>query len=290
MLFNTIKPMLAKKIDKPFNSPNYIWEPKLDGIRLILMASFKDQKIVLQTRNGNIITNQLPEFLDLSLPGVDSIILDGELIALTDGRPDFNKVMQRISTGKEKAKQLSETLPVSMSAFDILYLNGEGLTYTPLLRRKEILEDTVPDTDLLSKVMFVENDGIALYNQIVYMKLEGVVAKAKNGTYRRNHRGWYKHKHYHRAEMDVLGYVFGSGKLLVGKENTSIAQALGLPPTHRDALVRLFPEIGVRREKDIMFIEKGLRCNIKYTVGARNQMRECVFDGWVFKPSVFNQS
>ena len=40
-----IKPMLCKLTDKPFNDPNYIWEPKLDGARIITVIHGKDIKM-----------------------------------------------------------------------------------------------------------------------------------------------------------------------------------------------------------------------------------------------------
>lgn len=78
--------------------------------------------------------------------------------------------------------------------------------------------------------------------------------------------------------MDVLGYVFGTGRLLVGKNGVPVAQALGLPPADRKALVKLLPEISTKRAGDTrFFVEPGIRCQVKYTVGATGGMRECVF-------------
>ena len=281
MLHSKIKPMLSIKTDKPFDSLEYLFEPKYDGIRFILQCCFKKGKIELYTKPGNRITKQFPEFQDIRLPGVKDIILDGELIILTGGRPDFAKVMKRFSSGHEKAKVLVGQLPATMAVFDVLYLNGQSVTEMPLLYRKKLIEDHVPDSELLVKSMYVENNGVMLFSKIVESSLEGIIAKPKQSKYYQGQRKlWQKIKNYYYDEMDVLGYVFGTGRLLVGKNGVPVAQALGLPPADRKALVKLLPEISTKRAGDTAFVEPGIRCQVKYTVGATGGMRECVFSGW----------
>ncbi|MTI86120.1 MAG: hypothetical protein FH756_20060 [Firmicutes bacterium] len=281
MLFTKIKPMLAKP-GELYNDARCLYEPKVDGIRLLLHCVFNERKVGLYTRHGTRITNQFPEFQSFSLPGVQSIILDGELTHLTNGQPNFNKVMKRFSAGTQKTAHLAKQFPCSIVVFDILYLNGKKVIDLPLIERKQILANTVPDTDLVCKVFYLEKHGTALFNQIVERKLEGIMVKPLDSPYFLGKRGaWIKHKNYYRdSNMEVLGYIYGTGRLLVGKNNRPFAQALGLPTADRDALIRLLPEIEVNRVKDTVFIKKGINCKIKYTMGAGNNIRECVFDGW----------
>lgn len=281
MLFTKIKPMLAKP-GELFDDADCLYEPKVDGIRLLLHCLFDQGKIELFTRHGTRITYQFPEFQSFSLPGVKSIILDGELTHLTNGQPDFNKVMKRFSAGTQNIPQFTKLFPCSAVVFDILYLNGKKVTDLPLIERKQILASLVPDSDLVCKVIYIEKYGAALFNQIVENKLEGVMVKPLDSPYLLGKRGlWIKHKNYYRdSNMEVLGYIYGTGRLLAGKNNRPVAQVLGLPPADRDALISLLPEIEINRVKDTVFIEKGIKCKIKYTVGAENNIRECVFDGW----------
>jgi len=64
-----------------------------------------------------------------------------------------------------------------------------------------------------------------------------------------------------------MGYVYKKGTLLVGENGIPVAQALGLRPYDRKAITGLLPKISVRRKGDTVFIEPGLRCRVKYTMG-----------------------
>ena len=73
--------MLATAIDKPFNNKEWVFEVKWDGVRAI--AFERKDRGRLQSRNGNDITTTYPEVteaLQRSLMGIDSAILDGEIV------------------------------------------------------------------------------------------------------------------------------------------------------------------------------------------------------------------
>ncbi|MFA7467602.1 MAG: hypothetical protein WCY82_04975, partial [Desulfotomaculaceae bacterium] len=114
MQFIRIKPMLAIKGEAPFDDDRYIYELKADGIRLMLHADFPAGRVELFTKTGNCITGRFPEFSSISLPGVDNIILDGELVILNNGRPDFIRVMRRLSASPNRAGELARQLPAAM--------------------------------------------------------------------------------------------------------------------------------------------------------------------------------
>ncbi|WP_330218433.1 ATP-dependent DNA ligase [Sporosarcina globispora] len=84
---------------------------------------------------------------------------------------------------------------VSIVAFDILMLNGESVRHLSLTERKEILEDLISeDTPLLSKMKYIEGNGIALFELIKQQSLEGIILKKKSSKYEANHRShsWLK--------------------------------------------------------------------------------------------------
>lgn len=282
MLFAKLQPMLALKKDEPFDDPDYIFEPKIDGIRLLLHADLAAGKVQLYTKRGVDCTQQYPEFQDLALSGVQSVILDGELAIATNGKPDFTKVMRRFSAGQSKAQALAAAMPATMVAFDVLYLNGERLTGLLLIQRKQILDEIVPDSGPVIRSLYVERDGTLLFDQMVARELEGIIAKPKLSKYHPGQRrDWLKVKNYRRGEFEVLGYIPATGQLLVGKDGVPLAQAFGLNPVDREAFVRLLPEIGTDKKEDALFIKKSLRCKAKYTVGAQGNVRDCVFEGWI---------
>ncbi len=55
---STIKPMLATLVDKPFSDPRWLFEPKLDGFRIL--AFIQKGEVTLRTRNGNDYTGHYP--------------------------------------------------------------------------------------------------------------------------------------------------------------------------------------------------------------------------------------
>lgn len=117
-----ISPMLLETAPAPFNDSNSIFEPKIDGHRLIFSQS-KGQ-IRLYTRHNNVCTRQYPELL---IPFSDDLILDGE-VACTDpytGQIDFESVMQRFLLKKhDKIKLMSESIPAAYVIFDVLMHKG----------------------------------------------------------------------------------------------------------------------------------------------------------------------
>jgi ATP-dependent DNA ligase len=283
MLFTKIKPMLALKGETPFDDDQYIFELKADGIRLILHAEFGPGRVELYTKTGNRITDRFPEFCSLTLPGVNNIILDGELVILNNNRPDFTKVMRRFSANPDRAVRQSGQLPATMVVFDILQLNGQNLTGLPLLKRKNLLEETMADGPLLTKNIYINGQGTLLFNQVFNRRLEGIIAKPKDSLYYPGRRKlWQKIKNYYYRNVDVLGYSPGTGQLLVGENGKPLARVLGLRPVDRAAIARLLPQIGIGQKGDTVYIdiEEGISCRVKYTVGAVDNIRECVFDRW----------
>ena len=284
MLFTEIKPVLLMKHDEgPFDSAQHLFEIKLDGARVLLHCDFESGRIELYTKARRICTSQFPEFQNLSLPGVKNIILDGEIVAMTNGKPDFIKVLQRMATGGAKARNLSESNPMSIVAFDIIYLNNQSLKNLPLVERKRLLAEAVEDSVLLSKSYFVFNDGRLLFDYTKANGLEGIVAKLASSHYLEGCRtkSWQKIKAYTYGEMELMGYEFGTGTLLVGRGGVPVAKALGVRPTDREAIVRLLPQISKKRAKNMVYIERGIRCLVKYTTGPAGNVRECVFNRWI---------
>ncbi|WP_433709038.1 hypothetical protein [Paenibacillus illinoisensis] len=121
-----ISPMLLETAAVPFSHSEYIFEPKVDGHRLIY--SQQSESVRLYTRHHNDCTRQYPE---IQLPFDHDIILDGE-IACTDpttGLNDFEAVMSRFSTRQHtKVVQLIKMLPATFAIFDILMYTRPGST------------------------------------------------------------------------------------------------------------------------------------------------------------------
>ncbi len=212
-------PMLLKEIDKPFNSKDYLFEIKFDGIRAIIFAS--PDKVVVQTRNKVDITNIYPELQAIKKLVKHATIFDGEIVAFQNNLPSFSKLQERSHLkNKDKIKKLSIENPICYVCFDILYDNKD-ITNMKLTERKKILSK-IKENDVFIKNKAINNDGIKMFNEIKKIGLEGIVAKKKDSIYEINTRvdSWIKIKNFKDGIFYIGGY----------KENSSspvISLALG---------------------------------------------------------------
>jgi DNA ligase 1 len=178
-----IPPMLLEKSDEPFNDPAFIFEPKIDGHRLIM--SYKNSETRLYTSHQNECTRQYPELWNPSITG-DDYILDGVVCAIDPdtGAFDFERVMMRSQlTKKARIQAAAMHRPVQYIAFDVLKHNGRDLRRLPLIKRKSILASIIKPNPFISVIPFTENNGIDLYNAICEKKMEGIVGKRKSSHY-----------------------------------------------------------------------------------------------------------
>lgn len=100
-----IYPMLLEQADKPFSDGRYVFEPKIDGHRLILSRSNGQTPFI---QDNNDVSAKYPE---LVMDGPD-MVLDGELAVFdpNTGVPDFELTMSRFQSSKSR-------LPISYVVF-----------------------------------------------------------------------------------------------------------------------------------------------------------------------------
>jgi DNA ligase-1 len=264
-----IAPMLLETAAEPFNNDNYIFEPKIDGQRLIL--SHTNGTTRLYTRHHNDCTLQYPEIL--SVPFTEEIILDGE-VACTDesGAICFESVMERFSAKKAtKISQLSEKRPVNYLVFDILRYKGVDLRSLPLEKRKEILAITeLPANPHVVRLPYYENEGIALYSQIKARNMEGIVAKRKNSLYVSNRSdSWLKVINW--TYLDV--YITGIRKKEFGWQVSVLSESgrmkpagiieLGVTPKQRMAFYSVKDALITTEDRAFVYLEPRLKACVK---------------------------
>ena len=90
-----VEPMLCTLVDEPFDDPNWEFEPKLDGLRVI--CPFDGKRIQLISRRGNDQALQFPEIVEgLRKALKRPTIIDGEIVCLDErGYSSFRKLQQR---------------------------------------------------------------------------------------------------------------------------------------------------------------------------------------------------
>ena len=121
-----LRPMLATLTDKPFDDPDWIFETKWDGFRL--MAEIKDGSVALYSRNLIDLSRKYPSVC-AALRGLHRFaVIDGELVALdAHGRSRFQLLQ---NAEREKVR-------LRYCAFDLIYLDDQDLRDHPLIERKE---------------------------------------------------------------------------------------------------------------------------------------------------------
>ncbi|HZR23180.1 MAG TPA: DNA ligase D [Vicinamibacterales bacterium] len=206
-----LAPMLASLMDAPLDDPNFVYEPKYDGIRAIVEVDPKGS-VHLWSRLGNEKTHQFPEITAAlrkwGRKQKAPVVLDGEIVAL-DGKGEptgFQNLQGRIHVTEGTA-----TDSVALIAFDILRVGRDDLRDTPLLERRAVLERVFGKTGspLLRISMQVRGDGSALYKEALAQGWEGLIAKQAASLYKSGKRtpDWRKLKIVHEQEFVIGGWT-----------------------------------------------------------------------------------
>ncbi|HZJ16255.1 MAG TPA: non-homologous end-joining DNA ligase [Chthoniobacteraceae bacterium] len=212
-LHDPIEPMLARSVQKPPSSGDYIYEVKWDGIRA--MITLDEGAIRIHGRNRMDITNQFPELLipDQAFRAT-SALFDGEIVCLeTDGRPNFRNVIHRMQQKTEGAVARARAkYPAACYVFDCLYLDGRPIVNEPLDRRGDWLRDAIKK-DTSYRVSEGVEEGTALFDAVNEMGLEGIMAKNRHSAYLPGKRSesWLKIKARQTFECTIVGYTRGRG-------------------------------------------------------------------------------
>lgn len=205
-----IRPMLAHIAD-PFDSEDFWFEVKWDGSRTL---AFVSERLRLQNRRLLNITNRYPEITLRDDVDAKEAILDGEIVVLRDGRPDFKLLQTREHVGDElRIELLSQTMPATFIAFDLLYLNGKPLVELPLAERRAKLEEVVSESPRILLSRYVETHGRRFFQGAIELGLEGAMAKRKQSIYQigKRSRDWLKFKGIKTMDCVIVGYTPGEG-------------------------------------------------------------------------------
>jgi len=199
---------------EPFDDPNYTFEVKWDGVRML--AFCLPDSVRLQNRRLHDRTIQYPELQVLSrLLDNKPAILDGEVVAFSRGRPDFFTVMERDSCrSAERVKVRSRDVPVLYMVFDMLHLDGENLLTMPLWERKERLRSNLREDGEVAFLVSNQSEfGKSLFQATREQSLEGIVGKQIASPYVVGKKSsyWVKVKHKKRQLCVICGYSFGAG-------------------------------------------------------------------------------
>jgi bifunctional non-homologous end joining protein LigD len=186
--------MAATLTHERFAGPEWIFERKFDGIRLLAFRHALDVRLLSRNRLPQDYPSVVRAILDLP---VRDVILDGEVTGAW-GRP-----------GK-----------IAYHVFDVLWLDGRDVRALPLEARRALLRD-LPLREPLHRVISL--DAGEPWTLASREGWEGVVAKRRDSVYEhRRSPHWVKMKCEATQELVVGGFTDpqgrrrGLGALLVG--------------------------------------------------------------------------
>ena len=216
----------SKKHEKKMTGEVLV-EPKLDGVRVVVICDVDKDEVKLFSRNGKELSNfpkilqQFDEMLD-QMP--ESMVFDGEVMS-----DDFQTLMREIHR-----KGGAKTDDAILNVFDCLPLEDfkEGACSTTLIDRKKILDNYQFGSNIRLvenvKINLSEEDGqkqFADYNKLCIDKgYEGIMVKPVNGIYECKRSSlWLKVKPFIEVSLTVKDVEEGTGRN-VGKLGALIVE------------------------------------------------------------------
>jgi bifunctional non-homologous end joining protein LigD len=267
-----IAPMLATLVDSPFNKPNWIFEEKYDGVRML--AYKEGARVTLISRNAIDRTERYPKIAQtIAELKADTLALDGEIVIF-----DSDKV------SRFQFLQKGDGQPV-FAVFDCIYRNGKDLRKTTLVERRAALEQSVKPSSNLILSARLDTDGIKAFEIARKRGFEGLIAKDLSSKYVSGRSpAWLKVKVRREDEFVIGGFTEPSGArhflgaLLLGVYNRGKLEYVGKVGTgfNEETLKSLYkkfsslkrantPFTSDVREREVTFIAPKLVAQIGYT-------------------------
>src|SRR5881296_1604765 len=207
------EPMLAETREEPFSKAGWLFELKLDGYRV--RAGREGGEARLITRNGHDIAAAFPKIARaLTALPYEGVIFDGELVVPDEaGRPSFQRLQNRARVNRAlDVRRAAVDAPGVLYVFDVLAFEGYDVRPLPLEKRKAFLERIVPRVGPIKYIEHFEKDGEALYEQVVKLGLEGIVAKKADSPYRAGRSpNWLKIRADRTDDFVVVGFTRPKG-------------------------------------------------------------------------------
>ncbi|WP_167956837.1 ATP-dependent DNA ligase [Anaerosporobacter faecicola] len=288
-----LKPMLIAEQEEPFDSEDFIYEIKLDGIRCI--AYLDETGTDLRNKRDKKLLPHVPELSNIHKQVKGKCILDGELFILKNGVTDFYEIQKRVMMSDPFRIQLAaQKYPASFVAYDIVYLNDKQIDMLPLMERKMILNDTVVETERISISRYIEQKGIQLFELAKQNGLEGIVAKRKDSlyTFDKRSKNWIKCKvmstddcvicGYIPKEHNMISFVLGQydGDILVYKGHVTLGASLRILNQYEYKRIEYSPFGEVPKgNENATWLEPSLVCIVESMPTEKESFRQPVFKG-----------
>lgn len=284
------RPMLAQSAEGPFNSKDWIFEVKWDGIRAI---SYVNDELSIRTRNNKELRYNFPELEELKNL-TRRVVLDGEIVVIHDGMTDFQTLIERSKlTSIRDIERMAREFPATYVVFDLLEKDGKSLIALSLMERKKMLGEVLKEGKHVVLSVFVEDEGEFYFQEALKKGVEGIMGKRKVSRYTPGVRSenWLKIKELLSCDCVIFGYTQGEGKrktdfgalilglyeeskpVFVGKVGTGFSQE------KMDLLKKTFQKLissertleGVAVSEKVTWLRPELVCEVVYQVVTKDR-------------------
>ncbi len=269
--------MLADSRETPFSDQAYVFEPKVDGHRLILSKNGKETRLF--TRDGLECTKQYPELHGVPIEG--DVVLDGELCCLDpySGAADAGLVMERLQLkDKNRIQSFSTQRPVHYVVWDILFHKGRDVRHMPLVKRRALLESLLQENDLFQLIPQTEARGEELFQSIKDSSMQGMIAKHKGSHYvSRFSHDWIQIMNYQYVDVLISGYRKETFGLLACVDEDGTKRAVGMiesPMTEQQKKTfhAMASKHAIREDDQFVHLVPEIKARVQYRGWTRHRM------------------
>jgi ATP-dependent DNA ligase len=176
-----LRPMRARPLAEPFDSPEHLFEPAWGGRRVLAFIGPAERpgtgEVSLVDEDGAAIVPVPPDLAGLaSRVDARSAVLDGELVVVdAHGRLDGPELERRLRGERGR--------PLAFLAFDLLHVDGRSLLTKPLNQRRQALRRILHPADEVVAVPAIPGEGRALYEAVAAQGLAGIRARQAASPY-----------------------------------------------------------------------------------------------------------
>lgn len=215
--------MFATPVDAPPRAGQWLYEPKLDGVRALVHASGGRIRLLSSSRQPlNAAYPELIEALEAAVRG--NAVLDGEIVGVRD-----------------EARPRRSGVPAELYLFDCLFYEGIHLTGLPLVDRKAVLRDVVWYDRPIRFTPFRSTGAAAMLREAWAGGAERIIVKRAESRYVSSRSAdWLELRCVRQQQFVVGGYTAprGSrprpGALLVGYSENGVLRYAGKVGTGYD--------------------------------------------------------
>jgi bifunctional non-homologous end joining protein LigD len=170
-----VAPMFTTPAEQPPDGNDWLHEIAYDGYRLLCRIDGSDLRLLTSTMHD--WTDKFPSLVE-SLKDVAAlhVWLDGKLVFLeTDGRPCFGSLRSAVRNRRHHC--------LSYSVFDLMYRDGRDVREVPVLARKQMLGEVLPDAPNLRQVDHILGRGRVVFAAACQMGAAGIISKRALSPY-----------------------------------------------------------------------------------------------------------